>query len=138
MALVVLPAGAADGISGAAHAFRGDIVIIRGTKVLLFGITAPTDGERCILETGSTPCTEAAKATLAALVEDGPISCSFVRKIGHGSYQGRCQRSDGSDIGLTLLRQGWVRADAEAAHEYQTAEAEAKAENRGLWANRPN
>jgi endonuclease YncB( thermonuclease family) len=84
------------------------------------------------------PCAEAAKANLAAFVGDGPISWSFERKIGHGSYQGRCQRPDGSDIGLMLLRQGWARADAEASHEYQAAEAKARAESRGLWANGAN
>jgi endonuclease YncB( thermonuclease family) len=135
IALASLPAAAADGISGAAHAFRGDIVIIRGTKVLLFGLTAPADDRQCMLDTGPAPCAEAAKANLGILLEGGPISCSFVRKVGHGSYQGRCQRSDGTDIGLILLRQGWARADAEAAQEYQAAEAEAKADHRGLWAN---
>jgi endonuclease YncB( thermonuclease family) len=138
IALASLPAAAADGVSGAAHAFRGDIVIIRGTKILLFGLTAPADSGQCTLETGPAPCTEAAKANLEILLEDGPISCSFVRKVGHGSYQGRCQRSDGTDIGLMLLRQGWARADAEASEEYQAAEAEARAKNRGLWANDPN
>lgn len=135
LALAALPAEAADGISGAAHAFRGDIVIVRGTKVLLFGLTAPGDGEQCRLESGPAPCPEAAKEKLAALVEDDPISCNFVRKVGHGSYQGRCQRSDGGDLGLMLLRQGWARADAEASPEYRAAEAEARLERRGLWAN---
>lgn len=138
MALVTFPAGAADGVNGAAHAFRGDIVTVRGTKVLLFGITAPADGEQCSLETGSASCAEAAKAALAALVADGPISCSFVRKIGHGSYQGRCRRADGSDIGLILLRKGWARADAEASDEYRAAEADAKAAKRGVWASEPS
>jgi endonuclease YncB( thermonuclease family) len=117
-----LSAVAADGISGTAHAFRGDIVIVRGTKVLLFGLTPPSDAEQC----NGTPCADVAKATLDALLEGTPISCSFVRKVGHGSYQGRCQRPDGSDIGLALLRQGWARADPEASPEHQAAEAEAK------------
>jgi endonuclease YncB( thermonuclease family) len=125
-----LPA-AADGISGTAHAFRGDIVIVRGTKVLLFGLTPPGDAEQC----SGTPCADVAKANLDALLEGTPISCGFVRKVGHGTYQGRCQHPDGGDVGLALLRQGWARADADAPPEYQAAEAEAKAANRGLWAN---
>jgi endonuclease YncB( thermonuclease family) len=133
--LLTFPVAAADGISGAAHAFRGDVVIVRGTKVLLFGLSAPAEGEECKLETARAPCTQAAKASLEVLLRDGPISCSFVRKVGHGSYQGRCRRPDGSDIGLLLLRQGWARADEEAPQDYHAAEATAKADKAGLWAN---
>ena len=136
-AIAAAPAASAEGISGAARAFRGDIVIIKGTKVALFGLTAPADGENCAVDAGTVPCADAARDALAALLTPGPVTCDYVRKTGHGAYQGRCRDADTADIGLALLSAGWARADVEAPADYRTAEADAKTSKRGLWSAAP-
>lgn len=136
-AFAAAPAASAEGISGAARAFRGDIVIIKGTKVALFGLSAPTDGESCAVDAGTVPCADAARDALAALLAPGPVTCDYVRKTGHGAYQGRCRDADTPDIGLALLSAGWARTDAEAPADYRAAEADAKSAQRGLWAAAP-
>ncbi|MGH6962374.1 MAG: hypothetical protein ACREE7_17980, partial [Dongiaceae bacterium] len=84
-ALAVLLGGttvAADGVAGSGHAFRADIVIVRGTKVLLLGLTAPADGERCRTDAGVVACADAAREALDAFLADHPVSCTFARKVG--------------------------------------------------------
>src|SRR3546814_2580832 len=61
LALLTGGAAAADGVTGRGHAFRADIVIVRGTKVLLGEVATPDDGERCVVDAGIMACGDAAR-----------------------------------------------------------------------------
>ena len=137
LALLTGGAAAADGVIGRGHAFRADIVIVRGTKVLLGEVAAPDDGERCVVDAGIVACGDAARDALDTLLSTDPVTCTFARKIGHGAFEGACRLSDGTDVAVRLLQSGWVRAKSRAPSNYAAAEAEARAERRGIWATVP-
>jgi endonuclease YncB( thermonuclease family) len=124
-----------DAVTGTARALSGDALIVRGTRILLFGLTAPNEAMQCRTETGLSSCAEAALDALDAIVREQQITCTLVRKVGHGAYQGRCRLADETDIGLTLLRAGWTHADADARAEQKAAEADARTAMRGMWAS---
>lgn len=137
LALLTGGAAAADGVTGRGHAFRADIVIVRGTKVLLGEVATPDDGERCVVDAGIMACGDAARDALDTLLSTDPVTCTFARRIGHGAFEGACRLSDGTDVAVRLLQSGWVRAKSRAPSNYAAAEAEARAERRGIWATVP-
>jgi endonuclease YncB( thermonuclease family) len=138
LALLTGGAAAADGVAGRGHAFRADIVVVRGAKVLLSAVAAPDDGERCVVDAGIMACGDAARDALdTLLLSTDSVTCTFARRIGHGAFEGACLLSDGTDVAVQLLRSGWVRAKSRAPSNYVAAEAEARAERRGIWAKVP-
>jgi endonuclease YncB( thermonuclease family) len=132
VAFAALPSFGADPIAGAARAFRGDILIVHGGKVRLFGIAAPGPREQCPGPDGDWPCGRESKAALNALVAGGEVVCTQVAKVGHGSIQATCLL-DGADVAQTLVESGWARAVPEMTDAYVEAEARARDAKRGLW-----
>jgi endonuclease YncB( thermonuclease family) len=132
----VLCVGAAAGsyaaggkLAGEAQALKGDSVIIRSSRIQLYGITAPQPDEQCQAAGGAWPCgTEALKA-LSKQVDGRQLACRLKQKAGHGFWQASCQLAD-TDVAEMQVRAGWARA---LIDKYTEAEAQAQTAGRGLW-----
>lgn len=124
------PALGADEIAGAARAFRGDVLIVRGAKVRLFGIVAPTTDEVC--GGGDGGCDPRSKAALNDLVKGRHVVCTIVAKVGHGSVQATCTL-DGADVAEMIVCAGWARAELGMSDTYIDAEQDARSRQVGMW-----
>ena len=124
------PALGADEIAGAARAFRGHVLIVRGAKVRLFGIVAPAADEVCAGSDGG--CGPRSKAALNDLVKGREVVCSIVAKVGHGSVQATCTL-EGTDVAEMIVRAGWARAELAMSDAYFDAEQDARSRQVGMW-----
>jgi endonuclease YncB( thermonuclease family) len=132
LGLFIVPALGADEIAGAARAFRGDVLIVRGAKVRLFGIVAPAPNETCASAEGNWPCGREAKAALSGSVKGRDVVCSIVAKVGHGSVQATCLLG-AVDIAEMIVRAGWARAEPAMSDAYLEAERDARSRQAGMW-----
>jgi endonuclease YncB( thermonuclease family) len=132
----VMPARATESLSGSARALAGDVVILRGAKVRLAGLAALPAGKLCPAGTGTGPCREVAKRMLGDLLAGQEVTCRLDRKVGHGSFEGRCRSVEHGDLGAALLRDGWALARTSASAPYRAAAAEARSAGRGIWMDR--
>ncbi|MFO1350462.1 MAG: hypothetical protein U1F68_07220 [Gammaproteobacteria bacterium] len=83
-------AARADVISGEAEAHAGNIVVVRGARIQLYGIEAPEPDARCESKTGAWNCGAQAKAALAKQVSGKTLECKTRQKLGHGFWQAKC------------------------------------------------
>jgi endonuclease YncB( thermonuclease family) len=127
------PAYAAD-LSGAARIVDGDTIWIGKTKIRLHGIDAPETRQECLgRDGGSYRCGEASTDSLRALVGSEPVLCE-------GDTYDRYKRliavcySGTVNLNAELVRQGWALAYRRYSKDYISAEKEAQAAKRGMWA----
>jgi len=132
--LVTAVAAVADveSIAGTARAFKGDVIIIDGAKVTLFGISAPAPSEQCMKAGKAWPFGVEAKKALADLVDGGHVVCWIKNKVGHGSWQGTCALGT-ADLGEAMVRAGWASAVTDMTNAYAAAQAEAQSNHKGIW-----
>ena len=130
----LVPASAAESLSGSARALGGGVLTLRGAKVRLAGLAALPAGEICKGEDEARPCREVAKRALAGLVAGREITCRLDRKVGHGSFEGTCRSAGRGDLGAALLHDGLALARRSASAPYRAVEAEARSAGRGIWA----
>lgn len=121
-------------IEGTGRAFKGDVVIVNGAKIRLFGIAAPDGDEQCGNGNSASrqSCGDAAKKILAKLVNGNQVVCRPRNKVGHGYWQGTCLL-DGADVGEMVVRAGWARAAVEMTDQYVSLERQARATGVGIW-----
>lgn len=143
LALLAAPAAEAgpprcgdDGDGGAcvwgrAEGFEADAIQVRGLRVQLLGIAAPTPRDLCGNRNGKDEfaCARPARKRMAELVAKG-IACDLFDVAG-GTLYGRCKGTDG-DIARALTAAGVVRAVKDGP--YEAEQAAALAARKGLWA----
>nr|WP_246523560.1 thermonuclease family protein [Neoroseomonas eburnea] len=96
------------------------------------GIAAPARGDACRNRAGETfDCGGAATAALTRLVTGRPVSCRIVGQDGFGRGLGQCE-SGGTDLGRTLVGNGFAVATAATLRPAETAARDA---GQGLWAH---
>jgi len=119
-------------VSGSARAIAGDTVEIGGRfRVHLAWIDAPNQGE---------PGFDAATDALASMAKWN-LTCAVLDEDRVGQLVGQCyfMESPEGDAGRMLLLLGLARSSAQGpplgdmAIVYETAQATAQAEKRGLW-----
>ena len=105
VALVALPAVAAERLVGRAHVLDGDTVVVAGIHVRLKGVAAPE-----VAHTGEAgePGGDAARAFMTALIDGQTVVCDLTRERTHGRRVGYCYR-DGQDIAAELTKAGLAR-----------------------------
>lgn len=134
------PAGplrcAEDGDGGAcvwgrAEGFEADAVQVRGLRVQLMGITAPSPRDLCANRTTKSdfPCSRPARKHMAELLAKG-VACELFDVAGDTLY-GRCRVNDG-DLARLLVASGVARAVKDSP--YEAEQAAALAARKGLWA----
>ena len=102
LALVALPALAAERLVGRAHVIDGDTVVVAGIHVRLKGVAAPE-----VAHAGE-PGGDAARAFMTALINGQTVLCDLTRERTHGRRVGYCYR-DGQDIAAELIKAGLAR-----------------------------
>jgi endonuclease YncB( thermonuclease family) len=112
----------------------GDTIWISETKIRLHGIDAPETKQECSRVDGSPYlCGEASTDALRVLVGSEPVHCE-------GDTYDRYKRliavcySGTVNLNAELVRQGWALAYRRYSNDYISAEEEAQAAKRGMWA----
>lgn len=117
-------------ISGPAYAVDGDTLRLAESSVRLLGIDAPEIDQPCTDATGvSWACGEAARDSLASLVEGNEVRCMPTGRDTYGRILARCTLGQ-DDLGAELVSLGFALSE----REYFPQQAEARAEKRGVWA----
>lgn len=116
---------------GRADGFDGDSVQVRGLRVQLMGINAPSSRDLCTNKTAKDefPCNRPARKRMADLVAKG-VACELFDVTGDALY-GRCRTPDG-DLARQLVAAGVVRAAKDGP--YEADQAAALSGRKGLWA----
>lgn len=111
----------------------GATLRLQDRVVRLLGVEPPMPGATCTASNGTEfDCGVAATNALAALVREQPVACRTRGQDDLGRPYGECEAS-GTDLNRAQVAAGWARAD-KAVPALQSAEAQARAERRGLWA----
>jgi endonuclease YncB( thermonuclease family) len=123
-------------ISGKARLGEGVSLIVAGRAVVLFGVRAPQQGDRCTVSArlDARPCSEVARVALASrLGVDGRVSGRVPPGRSGDGRSAICRDSTGVDLGGFLVAQGLGLADAAQSRDYVGAESAAASLHRGLW-----
>jgi endonuclease YncB( thermonuclease family) len=121
-------------IAGPATVIDGDSLSIAGWRIRLQGIDAPEWHQTCTDAGGATwPCGRRAARELGMLIKDASLTCKPSEYDRYDRILAVCTLPEGTELNAWLVRQGWAVAFGQSRH-IASAEAEAKAAKRGLWA----
>ncbi|PJR11586.1 nuclease [Sinorhizobium meliloti] len=135
-AALVMPAVAAEPITGRATVVDGDTIEIRGERIRLHGVDAPESWQRCEDGDGGTyRCgKEAAFALDRFLAASRPTRCEIVERDRYNRFVGACFRADGREVNRWLVESGhavdWERYSKGG---YADAQEAARSAGVGVW-----
>jgi len=139
LALVALIAGAdAAQFIGKAQAIAGDVIVINGTPLRLYGIDAPEPDQTCNNTLVDYPCGQTVIGMLNLFLRGQEVVCDQ-RPLSAGIdpethlMAVRCMVG-GLDVSERLVRGGVALADRQWSEDYVAAEEIAQAAGFGLWA----
>lgn len=112
----------------------GHALQIGPKKILLHGVEAPEVGQRCGSGASEWRCGMAAREELIKLIANHKVECKSHGRDGHDNSPVAICTAGGVDLGEAMVRSGLAKADRHHPEVYAKAEAEARAANRGLWA----
>ena len=123
-------------LAGHPRVVDGDSLELAGRRIRLFGIDAPELHQHCRTGDDRTyDCGAAARRALADLVGGNAVTCTPVG-ASHDRAVALCQ-ANGRDLGEQLVRSGHaLELHNFSRGRYRSAEREARAARRGLWAGR--
>ena len=130
--LIVFALPARAEIAGKPTVISGDIIIIGGVRLHLFGIDAPEPNQVCKADGASYRCGTFAMTALMELVADHPVSCRLEITEGVGYTYALC-KAGGTDLSSNMVQTGWALADRAATDAYVPIETQAREARRGLW-----
>jgi endonuclease YncB( thermonuclease family) len=120
-------------IIGRAYVIDGDTIDIAGARIRLEGIDAPESAQSCADPKGQPwPCGAAATRELANHLRGRDVTCDPIARDRYRRVLAVCSLA-GDDVNAWMVRQGWAVAYGYAG-TYQSAQDEAKAAKRGIWA----
>jgi endonuclease YncB( thermonuclease family) len=134
-ALAVLAIGASANAASISVA-DGDSFRLNGERYRLQDIDAPELHQMCKDAAGRAwACGREARDQLRKLLNQQAVKCEKTNRDRFGRFIAVC-RVGGRDIGETMIRNGWATAykGRGLTSRYVTAENEARAARRGLWA----
>jgi endonuclease YncB( thermonuclease family) len=114
---------------GAARAIDGDSLMVSGRQMRLKGLDAPESRQTCEIAGKSVACGREATLALRRWLGRGPVTCTGNEIDRYARLLVVC-RVNGQDIGADLVRRG-LAVDYGG---YATEEAEARKDERGVWA----
>jgi endonuclease YncB( thermonuclease family) len=103
--------------AGPIRVVAGDTIAVAGETHYLYGVTAPAPG---------------AADALRQWIADRPAKCDIRGHDQDGKPTLICF-VDGNDVAAWMVRQGWAKADPQAAFGYGDEEGEARLRRKGLW-----
>ena len=125
--------GQRGGISGIARIVDGDTLEVTGTKVRLFGIDAPEDGQMCRdIANSDYDCGAQASRQLETLIAGQAVSCLPRSTDRYGRTVAVCSVG-GHDLGKEIVGSGWAVAFERYSRDYVSDEARARERQLGLW-----
>jgi endonuclease YncB( thermonuclease family) len=124
----------AEPIVGRASVTDGDTVVIRDTRIRLYGIDAPESAQLCQDAAGKDyRCGQRAALALADRIGETPISCDPRDTDRYGRTVAVC-RKGAEDLNAWMVEQGLATAYQRYSRDYMQAEITARSLKRGLWA----
>ncbi len=118
-------------VAGSATAIDGDSLRLDGVELRLEGLDAPELRQTCLAAQGEVACGRNARDRLAAMLDDGKVTCRIGKRDRYGRGLALCSVS-GLDVNRELVRTGF----AVASGDYEAEESEARRQRRGIWATR--
>lgn len=140
----VLIASALGGHAAAQHGplpvrlADGDSFSLGNQRYRLYGIDAPELHQECTdARGGAWPCGTRARSELRRIIGTHPVECRIVSTDRYGRAIAVCH-AGGRDLAEEMVRAGFATIiDRRGSHNpYGAAQAEARADKRGLWAGR--
>lgn len=137
--LLAAPGQAAQSLAGRATVVDGDTIAIEGidTRFRLYGIDAPEGKQTCDDAMGKRYlCGSRSAEYLAGLIgRSGRVSCVEEDRDRYGRVVAECSTVSGTNLNREMVRAGWaIEYSQYSDGRYTSAQAEAKAAKRGLWA----
>ena len=119
-------------IVGTAKVLEGDIIEISGTRIRLFGIDAPENGQTCTIKRKPFRCDRTATSALAdkigtRIVECEPKDLDIYSRIVSVCFV------EGEDINAWMVARGWALAYRQYSHDYVSQEERASKAKLGMW-----
>ena len=113
-------------------AIDGDSLRAANEEIRLVGIDAPELFQTCRDERGGEwACGREAHALLRAFLSHGRVECAAASKDRYGRTLAICSAGPVIDVGEAMVRAGYAVDFMSGG--YRGAEAEARAEKRGIW-----
>lgn len=127
--------------SAASAEIRGDIRVIDGdtfqvgdTRVRLFGIDAPENGQPCTDQAGRVmDCGDWVTIQIASLYDGRTAACAEIEKDRYGRSVATCS-VQGRDVGTQIVSDGLAWAFLRYSDAYALDEKSAAVAGRGIWA----
>ena len=122
-------------INGRAQVLSGNLILIGGKTVRLFGIQAPQLDQICRINEAKMRCGVVAWAELIRIADGAYLSCD-VEKNKHKNTDVKvatCYVGE-QDVGEALVRTGYAKALIAQSDRYKVDQEAAKQSARGLWA----
>lgn len=115
--------------NGTAVAIDGDSLRVNGQEMRLQGMDAPEFSQTCQRSGKEVACGREAAAALRKILARAPVTCLGTEHDRYGRLLVTC-RVMGADVAAMQVRNGM----AVSYGDYLVEEAEARNDNRGLWA----
>ena len=133
IALLGLPAQAAEPLVGTASVVDGDTIEIHSTRIRLHGIDAPESRQEC-LHADRTPwrCGQRAALALSDHVERSIVRCQPRDRDRYGRIVAICFKGD-EDLNRWMVASGWAVAFRRYSLDYVADEDRARGAHLGVW-----
>ena len=117
---------------GPAEVVDGNIMVVAGQRLRLFGSDAPDLGQSCTYDQRPFPCGDVARTALMDLVAGAEVRCRARRPDANGTRPASCA-VQGADVAANMVHTGWAVANRAEMPDYARIEARAQSARRGLW-----
>lgn len=126
-----LPPAQLSGSGSSLHIYDGDTIAIKGQRIRFKGMDTPESAQRCELDGKAYACGDRATAELRQLIGAQTVTCSSEGRDKYKRILAYCKAGD-INLNRTMVELGW----AVSYGLYQREEADARKNQRGLWAGK--
>ena len=133
LAMAVASTSAKADVVGPARVVDGDTLEIAGTKIRMHGIDAPESKQTCQANGKTYRCGQKSTVALRELIGSDDVRCEGTDQDRYGRVIAVCFVGQ-TNLNASLVSQGWALAYRRYSNAFVGEEAEAKSNNRGLWA----
>ena len=121
-------------VSGYPRVISGDVIIIQGRRIRLFGIDAPDSKQICKnADDQDYDCGWKATVALVDHIAGGTVSCQ-ARGIDRFRRTVAVCQLGGEDLNAWMVAQGWAVAYQHHSRDYVLQQYTAKMDKLGIWA----